>query len=53
MQSQINYDNLEANRELIQLSIRFARLSDRKKRGIAHPCRKRLPYQQRNRGSYD
>ena len=31
MQSQINYDNLEANRELIQLSIRFARLSDRKK----------------------
>ena len=31
MQSQISYDNLEANRELIQLSIRFTRLSDRKK----------------------
>lgn len=31
MQSQLSYDNLEANRELIHLSMRFTRLSDRKK----------------------
>lgn len=32
MQSQINYDRLEQNRELLQLSMRFAKLSDRKRK---------------------
>lgn len=31
MQSQINYDNFEQNRDLLQLSMRFAKLSDRKR----------------------
>jgi predicted HTH transcriptional regulator len=34
MQSQINYNNLDANRELIQLSMKFAKLSTQKQQTL-------------------
>jgi hypothetical protein len=42
MQSQINDNNLDANRELIQLSMKFAKLSTQKQQTLRVLAEKRL-----------